>query len=133
LEQKPMKMFSAAALAGSLMALAAGAGAVAQPASAVLSAAQVNAQIVGHKVTSADPDGGMTWYYMAGGKYDADDGRNSRGGTYRVQPDGRLCWTETSGIKGCFQYYRKAGKMNVRRADPDNKFEVGEVTVGPLD
>jgi hypothetical protein len=97
----------------------------------VLSAAQVNAQIVGHKVEAED--GAMTWYYHKGGKYDGDDGRNARGGTYAVRPDGRLCWTENSGVKGCFQYYRQGGKLNVRRADPDNNFEVGAVKVGPLD
>jgi len=129
-----MQMLSAAVLAGSLMALGWADTAPAQSAPVVLNAAQVNTQIVGHKVTSEDPsDGGMTWYYMPGGKYDADDGRNSRGGTYVVRPDGRLCWTEGSGIKGCFQYYRQAGKLRIRRADPDNKFELGAVKVGPLD
>lgn len=104
---------------------------LAAPAPGVLSAAEVRAEIVGHRVEAED--GGMTWSYGKGGKYDADDGRNARGGTYAVQADGRLCWTEASGIKGCFQYYRQGGKLNIRRADPDNRFEVGAVKVGPLD
>ena len=102
----------------------------AAPAAGVLTAAKVRAQIVSHSVTAED--GAMTWYYYPTGKYDGDDGRNSRGGTYAVRPDGRLCWTENSGISGCFQYYRKAGKLQLRRADPDNKFELGAVKVGPL-
>lgn len=126
-----MKPLSAAVLAGSLLALGSAAAALAQPAASVLTSAQVNAQIVGHKV-EAD-DGAMTWYYNKGGKYDADDGRNARGGTYAVRADGRLCWTENSGIKGCFQYYRQGGKLHARRADPDNRFEIGVVKVGPLD
>lgn len=97
---------------------------------ATLSAAEVRAQIVGHSV--ARVDGGMTWYYNPGGKYDGGDGRNSRGGTYAVRPDGRLCWTEASGIAGCFIYYRKGGKLFGRRADPNNRFELGELKVGPL-
>jgi hypothetical protein len=96
----------------------------------VLSATDVRSQIVGRRV--ALDDGGMTWFYYPTGKYDADDGRNPRGGTYVVRPDGRLCWTEATGTSGCFQYYRKAGKLNVRRADPDNTYEVGAVTTGPL-
>jgi hypothetical protein len=102
----------------------------AKAAAGVLSAAEVNSQIVGHSV--ALEDGGMTWYYNRGGKYDADDGRNARGGTYQVRPDGRLCWNDNAGVSGCFQYYRKAGKLHGRRADPDNTFELGALKVGPL-
>jgi hypothetical protein len=103
----------------------------AAPAAAgTLTAAEVNSQIVGHSV--ALEDGGMTWYYNPGGKYDGDDGRNARGGTYAVRPDGRLCWTEATGVSGCFQYYRKAGKLQVRRADPGHDFELGAVKLGPL-
>jgi hypothetical protein len=98
----------------------------------VLNAAEVRSQIVGRRVEAED--GGMTWYYYPTGKYDADDGRNSRGGTYVVQPDGRLCWTENGGgNRGCFQYYRSGGKLQARRADPDNRFELGPVKVGPLE
>lgn len=100
------------------------------PAGGVLTAAEVKSQIVGHRV--AGEDGQMTWYYYRDGKYDGDDGRNARGGTYVVRPDGRLCWTDNASISGCFQYYRKGGKLQVRRADPDNNFEVGAVKVGPL-
>ena len=102
------------------------------PAGGVLTAAEVRAQIVGHSVKSADGEGGMSWYYYPTGKYDADDGRNARGGSYVVGADGRLCWTENSGIKGCFQYYRQGKTLHIRRADPDNKFELGPVKVGSL-
>jgi hypothetical protein len=100
------------------------------PAAGVLTAAEVRRQIVGHRV--AAEDGGMSWYYYPNGKYDGDDGRNARGGTYVVRPDGRLCWNDSVGVSGCFQYYRKAGKLQVRRADPGHDFELGAVTVGPL-
>jgi hypothetical protein len=98
----------------------------------VLGAAEVRSQIVGRRVEAED--GAMTWYYYPTGKYDADDGRNARGGTYVVQADGRLCWTENGGgNRGCFQYYRSGGKLQVRRADPDNRFDLGPVKVGPLE
>lgn len=104
--------------------------AAASPAGGVLSAAEVNRLIVGHSV--ALTDGGMTWYFNPGGKYDGDDGRNARGGTYLVRPDGRLCWSDNTGVSGCFQYYRKGGALMVRRADPGHDFELGQVKTGPL-
>jgi hypothetical protein len=99
-------------------------------ASTALTAAEVNKQIVGHSV--ALTDGGMTWYFNPGGKYDGDDGRNSRGGRYEVRPDGRLCWTEQNGTSGCFRYYRQAGSIRVRRADPGHDTDLGSAKVGPL-
>jgi hypothetical protein len=60
--------------------------------------------------------------YYASGKYESDDGRVARSGTYVVQPDGRLCWNDNIGVSGCFQYYRQAGRLHLRRADPDNRF-----------
>jgi hypothetical protein len=126
---RPSKQFvtaTAAAAAGA----AKPASAVSAPTAGVLTAAEVRRQIVGHRV--AAEDGGMSWYYHPNGKYDGDDGRNARGGTYAVRPDGRLCWTDNASISGCFQYYRKAGKLQVRRADPGHDFELGAVTVGPL-
>ncbi|HEY9217174.1 MAG TPA: hypothetical protein VIO94_03935 [Phenylobacterium sp.] len=100
------------------------------PSGASLSAAEVKAQVVGHSVALAD--GGMTWYFNANGQYDADDGRNGRSGRFVVQADGRLCWTESTGVAGCFQYYRKSGKLMVRRADPGHSTELGAVTLGAL-
>jgi hypothetical protein len=99
-------------------------------ASSTLSAAEVKAQIVGYSVALAD--GGMTWFFNKNGSYDADDGRNGRAGTFTVQQDGKLCWNESTGIKGCFQYYRKGGKLLVRRADPGHSTELGAVALGPL-
>ncbi len=122
-------LLAAAALLACAPALAL-AAAKPGPVAVVLTAAQVKAQIVGHRVAAAD--GGMTWYYNLDGKYDADDGRNARGGVYQVRRDGRLCWTENSGISGCFQYYRKAGRLQMRRADPGHAYELGAIRVGPL-
>ena len=99
-----------------------------RPLSGVFNAAEVKSQIVG-KMVQGD---GIQWYYYPNGKYESDDGRVARGGTYAVRPDGRLCWDDRIGVSGCFQYYRQQGKLNVRRADPDNKFEIGPVTIGPL-
>ena len=99
-------------------------------AESMLSAAEVRGSVVGHSVALAD--GGMTWYFSADGTYDADDGRVSRSGKFSVQPDGRLCWTESTGIDGCFQYYRTGGKLMVRRADPGHDTELGAVTLGNL-
>jgi hypothetical protein len=117
-------------LALTLLALAAAPALAQTGAGGALSAAEVNSQIVGHSV--ALEDGGMTWYFNPGGRYDADDGRNARGGSYQVRPDGRLCWSDNAGVSGCFRYYRKGGKLHVRRADPGHDFELGAVKVGPL-
>jgi hypothetical protein len=94
----------------------------------VLTAAEVNSQIVGRKVQGD----GIQWSYYPGGKYESDDGRVARGGTYVVRGDGRLCWDDVVGVSGCFQYYRQAGQLRIRRADPDNTVELGAVTVGPI-
>ena len=123
-------LLAAVALLACDPALALAATKPAPVAAAILTAAQVKAQIVCHRVAAAD--GGMTWYYNLDGKYDADDGRNARGGVYQVRRDGRLCWTENSGISGCFQYYRKAGRLQMRRADPGHAYELGAIRVGPL-
>jgi hypothetical protein len=96
--------------------------------SGVLTAAEVNGQIVGRRVQGD----GIQWSYYPDGRYESDDGRVARGGTYVVRPDGRLCWDDVIGVSGCFQYYRQAGRLHVRRADPDNDFELGAVTVGPI-
>jgi hypothetical protein len=98
------------------------------PASGALTAAEVNSQIVGRQVQGD----GVQWTYYRDGKFESDDGRVARGGTYVVRPDGRLCWDDSIGVSGCFQYYRQAGKLNLRRADPDNRFELGVVTVGEI-
>ncbi|WP_147157161.1 hypothetical protein [Reyranella soli] len=94
----------------------------------VLTAAEVNSQAVGRKVQGD----GTQWLYYSNGKYESDDGRVARSGTYVVRPDGRLCWNDRIGVSGCFQYYRQAGKLHLRRADPDNTFALGPITVGSL-
>jgi hypothetical protein len=91
----------------------------------------VKTQIVGHSVAHGMPSG-MTFYYRPGGIYEADDGRNGRSGKYVVKPDGNLCWTESTGIAGCFQYYRVGAGLHLRRTDPDHKFDLGPAKVGPL-
>ena len=101
--------------------------------SAILTAQQVKSQIVGHSVSLKDDgNGGMTWYFNTDGRYDADDGRNGRSGRYTVQPDGKLCWTESTGVKGCFQYYRAGSVLKLRRAAPGHAMELGVVTIGKL-
>jgi len=98
------------------------------PSTGVLTAAEVKNQIVGRKVQGD----GIQWSYYSNGKYESDDGRVARSGTYVVRPDGRLCWNDNIGVSGCFQYYKQAGKLHLRRADPDNTFELGPITVGSI-
>jgi hypothetical protein len=98
------------------------------PSTGILTAAEVNQQIVGRKVQGD----GIQWSYYLNGKYESDDGRVARGGTYVIQPDGRLCWNDNIGVSGCFQYYRRGGKLLLRRADVNNHSELGSVTVGPI-
>ena len=74
----------------------------------------------------------MTWFYNPGGLYDADDGRNGRSGTYVVRPNGHLCWRESTGVAGCFQFYRQGPTMRIRRVDAGRNDDLGAVTVGPL-
>ena len=125
-----MKSLSRLACGLAAVVLACG-PALAQPkAGGALTAAEVKSQIVGHSV--ALTDGGMTWYWNPGGKYDADDGRNGRRGSYTVQADGKLCWKESTGVAGCFQYFRQGKDVKVRRADPGHDFELGAVKIGPL-
>ena len=98
------------------------------PAAGVLTAAEVRKQIVGRKVQGD----GIQWSYYASGKNESDDGRVARSGTYVVQPDGRLCWNDNIGVSGCFQYYRQAGRLHLRRANPNKKFQLGPITVGSI-
>ena len=57
----------------------------------------------------------------------SDNGRIADGGRYRIEPDGRVCWTRRGNITGCFQYYRAAGVLRVRTGSAD----IGSVTVEP--
>jgi hypothetical protein len=125
-----MKQVIGLAMAGAMGLIAAPAVLAAQAAGGVLNAAEVRSQIVGHSV--ALDGGGMTWFFRRDGGYDADDGRTGRSGRYTVQTDGRLCWTETTGVAGCFKYIRKGDTLTVRRADPGHDFELGTATTGPL-
>lgn len=117
-------------LAGLLTALTLAGTVHAAPLPGALTAAEVRAQIVGHSVVNADKT--MTWYYHPGGKLEDDDGRNYHAGTYKVEADGRLCWKENDGMAGCFQYVRKGKALILHRVDPGHQFELGPVTVGPL-
>jgi len=103
-------------------------GTAVAPSTGVLTAAEVKNQIVGRKVQGD----GIQWSYYPNGKYESDDGRVARSGTYIVRPDGRLCWNDNIGVSGCFQYYKQSAKLHLRRADPDNTFELGPVTVGSI-
>ena len=74
----------------------------------------------------------MTFYYHHGGAYDADEGRNGRQGRYVVRADGNVCWTETTGIGGCFQYYRSGKGLRLRLTDPGRLFYLGPAKFVPL-
>jgi hypothetical protein len=102
--------------------------AAAPPSISVLTAAEVKNQIVGRKVQGD----GIQWSYYSNGKYESDDGRVARSGTYVVRQDGRLCWNDNIGISGCFQYYKRAGNLHLRRADADNTSELGPIKVGSI-
>lgn len=52
-------------------------------------------------------------------------------GTYTLEPDGRMCWKLDNGAVGCFQYYRKADAIYVRRNDPASSAEIGLVKLAP--
>jgi hypothetical protein len=98
------------------------------PLAGVLTAAEVRNQIVGRKVQGD----GIQWSYYSNGKFESDDGQVARSGMYVVRQDGRLCWSDNIGVSGCFQYYKQAGKLHLRRADPDNTFELGPIKVGSI-
>ena len=96
-----------------------------------LTAAQVRAQIVGHEFAIGTSDDAVTWRVAANGSYTAED-RLYHEGRYTVRPDGLLCWKESNGIAGCFQFYRQGKTLRVRRNDPGHHFDLDEVTVRPL-
>lgn len=69
----------------------------------------------------------MSFIYLPDGKFDATDGRMASGGTYRVEKDGRVCWKNSMGINGCFEFYRRGKELRVRRNDGNNKGDIGRV------
>lgn len=96
-----------------------------------LSAQEVKTQIVGHRVTTADANGSMSWAYFPDGHYEGGDERAAHNGRYTIEADGRLCWKEGP-INGCFLYIRKGKNLILRRADPGHDFELGPVKVAPM-
>ena len=126
-----MRMNLAAGLLASLV-LTIPAYAAAPAAGPALTAAEVKAQIVGHRVMHGDPGDSMTFSYERNGTYFADDGRNGRQGKYTVRADGHVCWTETTGVAGCFQYYRSGKDLRLRRTDPGHLFDLGPAKIEPL-
>jgi hypothetical protein len=66
--------------------------------------------------------------YQSDGKFRYFDGRTDNPGTYTIEADGRMCWKLITGAAGCFQYYRKANAVYVRRNDPASSQEIGVVT-----
>ncbi len=97
-------------------------------ANSALTAAEVRAQIVG-PTKAVNHNGQLDLTYGADGKFDGGDGRLGTSGTYRVEPDGRLCWKNSRGTSGCFQYYRQNGALFVRRNDGGNTAIIGPVKV----
>jgi hypothetical protein len=85
-------------------------------------------QLIGKDVTHRVA-GGEDWSfrYKPDGTYDSGNRRIGDGGRYRIETDGRLCWSRQGNITGCFQYYRTAGALRVRGKSGD----IGAVTVAP--
>lgn len=102
--------------------------ACANAADGALSKLEVMKLISGNSLSQGE----MTFAFKPDGTFDAGNGRTGSGGQYTVQPDGRLCWKNSHGFAGCFQYYRKGPELRVRRNDAQSKADIAKVTVSPL-
>lgn len=71
--------------------------------------------------TSYGPDGTVSHHYSEAGV--------GQMGTYRIEPDGRLCWDTPAAGLGCFRYYREDGALHVRRDDPESSDYIGTMTI----
>jgi hypothetical protein len=117
----------AAAAAPSQRGVAPGAEPPARPnGDGLLGPDDVRRTLVGRNV---DHSGTMMFRYQNNGTFEAADGRRASGGRYRIEQDGRLCWQNSLGSSGCFQYYRRGGALHVRRNDASSRAELGKVTV----
>jgi hypothetical protein len=91
-----------------------------------LTADEVRSQIITKQI---DHDGRLQLTYAANKTFAGGDGRFGINGTYDLQNDGRICWKNSRGAAGCFQYYRRNGQLRVRRADGQSRDDIGPVTV----
>lgn len=74
--------------------------------------------------------GKAVYMYYADGKLEASpDGTSVLTGSYRIEADGRVCWNTSQLGRNCFEYYRRGGTLRVRRADANNRNDIGAVTL----
>ncbi|MEM7641020.1 MAG: hypothetical protein AAF366_00660 [Pseudomonadota bacterium] len=99
-----------------------------------LSAEEVRAEILGHRLYWGDDLNGVGTVYLPGGRFEGmmvTDGRGrSNNGTYEIMADGRVCWQTL--VSGCFRFYRQDGEIRVRRDDGQSEAELGVVRITPL-
>ncbi len=96
------------------------------PGDVVLTPAEVRSQIVKGTLLAHGPDAVLR--FRPDGTFEASRSGTRFTGRHVVGPDGRLCWTNSFGLAGCFEYYRKANRLMVRRADTINSNDIGPVT-----
>ncbi|MEL6966580.1 MAG: hypothetical protein AAGM04_04280, partial [Pseudomonadota bacterium] len=92
----------------------------------MLSAAAVRSQIIGKNLSFAGGEAEMI--LLSNGRFEGRMGPRANNGRYRLRSDGRVCWNNGF-VSGCFQFYRKNGGINVRRADAKSKADLGPVAV----
>jgi len=68
-------------------------------------------------------------YYPDGRLEVSPDGTNVLTGSYRIESDGRVCWNTSQLGRNCFEYYRRGATLRVRRADANNRNDIGAVTL----
>lgn len=91
-----------------------------------LSAQEVLDGLVGKSLNHA---GMLDITFSPNGTFASGDGRVGRNGNYQIQRDGRICWKDSSGFDGCFQYFRENGVLKVRRNDSKSRDLIGAVRV----
>lgn len=105
-----------------------------------LTAAQVERMFWGGTARHHHSGGYTDYGYSVDGEFSQIGGPYRRGGgvaggelglmgTYRIEPDGRLCYRVAATGPGCFRYYRKDGKLHVRRDDAESRRYIGTVTL----
>lgn len=90
-----------------------------------LTEAEVRKMIAGNDVQHDE----MTFYFKGDGSFDAADGRTASNGKYSIEKSGNICWQNSRGFAGCFQYYRRGAELRVRRNDARSKSDISAVTV----
>ena len=90
-----------------------------------LSADEVRTQLLGRHLTWAD--GAASTIYLQNGRFEGVLEGRANNGTYRVEPDGRICWQ--GHVAGCFRFYREGDVLMVRRDDSRSSASIGSVTI----